>query len=159
MTTQKLFVMATVAELAGPAKFKPSTPIAQSNRQIHHDHGEAELDQIRSNSTAVVEPNPPSGGLQHENFTAPITNNADSHEAPAGQISESIKEKTTNALGEPAPAGEAKKPCDGRDKNGPKEEDDETNYPKGLPLAILTFGLCMVTFVVALDNTIIGIYN
>lgn len=35
--------------------------------------------------------------------------------------------------------------------------DDESKYHKALPLAILTFGLCMSTFVVALDNTIIGI--
>jgi hypothetical protein len=35
-------------------------------------------------------------------------------------------------------------------------EDDEPNYPKGGPLTILTFGLCLATFVVALDNTIIA---
>jgi hypothetical protein len=39
---------------------------------------------------------------------------------------------------------------------GEAGEDDESKYPKALPLAILTFGLCMSTFVVALDNTIIG---
>lgn len=35
-------------------------------------------------------------------------------------------------------------------------EDDETKYPKSYKLAILTFGLCLSTFVVALDNTIIA---
>lgn len=30
-----------------------------------------------------------------------------------------------------------------------EEVDDESKYPKGLPLAILTFGLCMATFVVS----------
>lgn len=39
---------------------------------------------------------------------------------------------------------------------GEPGEDDETKYPKAFPLAILTFGLCMVTFVIALDNTIIA---
>jgi hypothetical protein len=39
---------------------------------------------------------------------------------------------------------------------GEAGEDDESKYPKALPLAILTFGLCLSTFVVALDNTIIG---
>jgi hypothetical protein len=39
---------------------------------------------------------------------------------------------------------------------GQPGEDDETKYPKGGPLAILTFGLCLATFVVALDNTIIA---
>lgn len=35
-------------------------------------------------------------------------------------------------------------------------DDDKSKYPKALPLAVLTFGLCLSTFVVALDNTIIG---
>lgn len=39
---------------------------------------------------------------------------------------------------------------------GQPGEDDETEYPQGGPLAILTFGLCLATFVVALDNTIIA---
>lgn len=30
-----------------------------------------------------------------------------------------------------------------------KEVEDESKYPKGFPLAILTFGLCMATFVVS----------
>lgn len=37
-----------------------------------------------------------------------------------------------------------------------EEKEDETVYPGGAALAVLTFGLCMATFVVALDNTIIG---
>lgn len=32
-------------------------------------------------------------------------------------------------------------------------EDDENHYISGLPLVLLTFGLCMATFTVALDNT------
>jgi len=39
---------------------------------------------------------------------------------------------------------------------GDDGEDDESKYPRAFPLAILTFGLCLSTFVVALDNTIIG---
>lgn len=42
---------------------------------------------------------------------------------------------------------------------GEAGEDDESKYPKALPLLILTFGLCMSTFVVALDNTIIGEFH
>lgn len=33
--------------------------------------------------------------------------------------------------------------------DGEEDVDDESKYPKGLPLAILTFGLCMATFVVS----------
>src|SRR5271170_5636239 len=39
---------------------------------------------------------------------------------------------------------------------GEPGEEDESKYPKAFALAILTFGLCMATFVVALDNTIIA---
>lgn len=35
-------------------------------------------------------------------------------------------------------------------------EEDDIVYPHGLPLALLTLGLCFATFTVALDNTIIG---
>lgn len=34
-----------------------------------------------------------------------------------------------------------------------EEDDDENHYVSGVPLALLTFGLCMATFTVALDNT------
>ena len=40
--------------------------------------------------------------------------------------------------------------------DGSGEEEDEIVYPGGLQLGLLTFGLCMATFTVALDNTIIG---
>lgn len=36
------------------------------------------------------------------------------------------------------------------------EEEETPEYPSGLKLALLTFGLCMATFTVALDNTIIA---
>jgi len=36
------------------------------------------------------------------------------------------------------------------------EQNDESKYPGGAKLAVLTFGLCMAIFVVALDNTIIA---
>ena len=36
------------------------------------------------------------------------------------------------------------------------ETEDETKYPKGLQLALLTLGLCLATWIVALDNTIIA---
>ena len=42
-------------------------------------------------------------------------------------------------------------------KNEPTEEpDDESKYLSGIKLIILTLGLCLTTFVIALDNTIIA---
>ena len=37
-----------------------------------------------------------------------------------------------------------------------KHTEDESTHLDGLPLALLVFCLCLITFVVALDNTIIG---
>ncbi|RDW85813.1 hypothetical protein BP5796_04138 [Coleophoma crateriformis] len=42
------------------------------------------------------------------------------------------------------------------DDGSEDEDDSNTAYPHGLPLGLLTFGLCMATFTVALDNTIIA---
>ncbi|OAL24890.1 hypothetical protein AYO20_10594 [Fonsecaea nubica] len=39
---------------------------------------------------------------------------------------------------------------------GEPGEDDESKYARGLPLHLLTFGLTLSTFVIALDNTIIA---
>ena len=39
---------------------------------------------------------------------------------------------------------------------GARDGEDLTKYPKGGALVLLTFGLCLATFVVALDNTIIA---
>lgn len=47
-------------------------------------------------------------------------------------------------------------PEDAGEKAQVDEVEDESKYPKALPLYLLTFGLALATFVVALDNTIIG---
>lgn len=41
-------------------------------------------------------------------------------------------------------------------ESGEAGEDDESKYAKGLPLHLLTIGLTLSTFVIALDNTIIA---
>jgi hypothetical protein len=42
------------------------------------------------------------------------------------------------------------------DSTAENAEEDEIVYPGGLQLGLLTFGLCMATFTVALDNTIVS---
>ena len=44
----------------------------------------------------------------------------------------------------------------GSAENTIDDQNDDSKYPGGAKLAILTFGLCMAVFVVALDNTIIA---
>lgn len=58
-------------------------------------------------------------------------------------------ETQTDLVATPSRATEAS-------STGEDGEDDESKYPKALPLTLLTLGLCLSTFVVALDNTIIG---
>ena len=45
---------------------------------------------------------------------------------------------------------------EGAERSGEAEAEEEPDYPSGLKLGLLTFGLCMATFTVALDNTIIA---
>lgn len=59
--------------------------------------------------------------------------------APAGVAAEAAGKEAA------APAG-----------GGEGGDDDESKYPGGFALTVLTVGLCFATFVVALDNTIIG---
>lgn len=40
--------------------------------------------------------------------------------------------------------------------DGAKDQEDESKYPGGVALTIITIGLMLAAFVVALDNTIIG---
>ncbi|KAH8808301.1 major facilitator superfamily domain-containing protein [Xylogone sp. PMI_703] len=54
---------------------------------------------------------------------------------------------------ENGPSGDAK---EGDEKKEGEEDEDQIIYPSGPALGVLTFGLCMATFVVALDNTIIA---
>ena len=44
----------------------------------------------------------------------------------------------------------------GHEENTVDEQNDDSKYPGGAKLGVLTFGLCMAIFVVALDNTIIA---
>jgi MFS family permease len=43
-----------------------------------------------------------------------------------------------------------------QDDQDEDEDEDESHYPSGPKLWLLTFGLCLTTFVIALDNTIIA---
>lgn len=100
---------------------------------------------------------------------------SDEKEAIAnGEISETADEKASSTVVEnqgTAPehfGAEKETGLETTGSDGPKdaeaaaaagdEEVDESKYPGGVALGILTFGLMMATFVVALDNTIIGRY-
>ncbi|KAI9676968.1 MAG: hypothetical protein M1817_006807 [Caeruleum heppii] len=67
------------------------------------------------------------------------------HEAPHGVVAEGPHSASTQSTSSDRNAGGSE-----------GEEEDESQYPGGWQLAILTFGLAMAIFVVALDNTIIA---
>jgi hypothetical protein len=58
--------------------------------------------------------------------------------------------------GEPIVQHEGEAGVDDAKRPGQEEAEEEIDYPSGLKLGLLTFGLCMATFTVALDNTIIA---
>lgn len=65
-------------------------------------------------------------------------------------------EEEHNASSGTRPIEHAGADHDGHQASPLGDDGFEVIYPGGLQLALLTFGLCMATFTVALDNTIIG---
>jgi len=71
-------------------------------------------------------------------------------------ITEAGESPENNASVENAAVARPEAEGDNGDSN---DEEDEIVYPGGVQLALLTFGLCMATFTIALDNTIIGRFS
>lgn len=85
----------------------------------------------------------PEGGVTGAVAPLTITNNEKAEAIDGVQVELT---RTTSKATEGSDAG----------AGGGDDDDGETKYPKNGSLAILTFGLCLATFVVALDNTIIA---
>ena len=65
--------------------------------------------------------------------------------------------ETSNANEEPTKQEDGDQVPTSKDGEATEEDqDDESKYLTGFPLIILTIGLCLTTFVIALDNTIIA---
>lgn len=83
---------------------------------------------------------------------------------PVTDVDESRNEKSPSAkdatteIAEPEAEIKAEDVQASPAADGSEEPDteDESKYPSGLKLALLTLGLCTATWVVALDNTIIA---
>ncbi|KAK6535356.1 hypothetical protein TWF694_001818 [Orbilia ellipsospora] len=73
-------------------------------------------------------------------------------------VQEKLDEKETKALSiaDSKSKDDVAIASDEKATDGPAEEEDESKYPGGTTLAILTTGLCLSTFVIALDNSIIA---
>ena len=114
----------------------------------------------------VIGPNAPVGILHSEQSAASAgsdepsatsTQSTELKEKPDAIERDDSKEDVV-ASGEKKVAGDKVEEKDGESAGDTVDDDqnDDSKYPGGGKLAILTFGLCMATFVVALDNTIIA---
>ena len=143
----------------GPVQGSSSaTSVRETDRTSASDPRQAPSSSTEAHFSAltgedvVLGPNAPVGAVR--SHKAPATDTSrDSAEASHFQ-GEKRELEFGDGLGH---ASTEKTKGDGAGENG-QEVEDETKYPGGVALSILTFGLCMATFVVALDNTIIGRY-
>ncbi|KIX94903.1 uncharacterized protein Z520_09213 [Fonsecaea multimorphosa CBS 102226] len=102
--------------------------------------------------------------LDPEKRSLPADSNgaeAASHEPPSNPVTASEEEVPDSAPPDEKSVLHTKEELSRRDSTatsdaGEPGEDDESKYAKGLPLHLLTFGLTLSTFVIALDNTIIA---
>jgi hypothetical protein len=124
-----------------------------------------------ADKTATAPPN----ANEEEKTTAPVETEDEKSATPSNEPSKDNTDNTPNGEATPADAvnsspeveqpaeqpAEEQSPTEKQgDEEAPAEAsseyEDESKYLSGIPLLTLTFGLLMSTFVVSLDNTIIG---
>jgi hypothetical protein len=118
-----------------------------------HDETSANGD-VQENGTANFEETSPTLDTSEERRLETQSTTQAEHTRPSTPGKSSVLETpkdVTNA--------ENKSVANSKDeeKHAPEEEvEDESKYLSGYKLAILSLGLCLTTFVIALDNTIIA---
>ena len=117
---------------ADDSDLNPSTPTSKPPSPVE-PHQEKSVDQDNHQTTEVL----PDGGVT--GAVAPLTTRLDEKVETSHDTTAEVT-RTNSTATDDSDAG----------------AEDETKFPKGGPLALLTFGLCLATFVVALDNTIIA---
>ena len=117
-----------------------STSVTTSQFVEQDNHGDDKDTRV---STPSHEPDAHNGKHEAEDGVVPGPQESDEKAADVGNETTTELNRTSSIATGASDAGEP-------------GEDDESKYPRALPLALLTFGLCMSTFVVALDNTIIA---
>ncbi|PQE06403.1 hypothetical protein CJF32_00002433 [Rutstroemia sp. NJR-2017a WRK4] len=117
--------------------------------QTEEKHNSTTLKHVPESHSAVRE-----GGLPEKADTAAVKGPA-THQHDSEKLPDLVEENTSGATS--AAIVEKSSVVDGNEELSNEEEDqDNVTYPGGLQLGLLTFGLCMATFTVALDNTIIA---
>ena len=116
-----------------PTPSKPDSPVESTEDAQTH----LEKPAVDDKNEGTVSP---AGGVT--GAVAPLTTEKDEKDETSDETITEVKRTNSTAT-------------DDSDAGEPGGE-DLTKYPKGAALVLLTFGLCLATFVVALDNTIIA---
>ena len=123
-----------------------STRSELSSKAVNRKSARASRSNVRLSTAAPTE-------VEHEKH---VSTSGPNDRAIVTQEQAQITEKgATDAPDGAAAAANAGVGQEGEKKVG-EEEEDESKYPNGFALTILTVGLALATFVIALDNTIIG---
>lgn len=99
----------------------------------------------------TAEPTPGSASAQYQHETKHVKASEASslrHDAESGAMKEAVLQHDQELVEESSSVID--------DNNTSADPEDESKYLGGFKLGILTLGLCLTTFVIALDNTIIA---
>lgn len=142
---------------------QPAQPAAPTLETSIHSNKHSEHKSTSRPSSPLPEVAPTIGGVgvvyedeKKADAAATAFQHHDSSELPADHHHEPLdpeKQSHENAsAGTGAPIVDRDGVVAGAEESS-GEEDDGNHYISGAPLVLLTFGLCMATFTVALDNT------
>ncbi|MCJ1286960.1 hypothetical protein MMC26_006307 [Xylographa opegraphella] len=137
-----------------------ATPLSSTSRDLSEipvdveDEGPADRASVLQKDAAVIAPS--------ATITAATRkpNDIPGGDPTIGQLHDTTNEKDEHIAVDPAYAVNSENTS--AEVVAAKESDDEVevqddrDYPNGFTLGTLTFGLCLATFVIALDNTIIA---
>ncbi|KAF7860650.1 hypothetical protein EAF04_008169 [Stromatinia cepivora] len=142
---------------------QPAAPTLETTDDHLIKHGEHKSTSRPSSPVPDVAPTVGDAGVVYEDKekadAAPTSFKHDPSETPADHQHAPLdpeKGYHENASAETDAPTVEKGGVVGGTEESRREDDDKNHYISGAPLALLTFGLCMATFTVALDNTIIA---
>ncbi|KAI9644894.1 hypothetical protein NHQ30_006922 [Ciborinia camelliae] len=147
---------------------QPAQPVAPTLETTNHSNNHGEHKSTSRPSSPIPQVAPTLGGVgdvyeDKEKADAAATSSKHHPVEPPTyhQHKPSDTEKGSHIVAENASAGTGVPIVEndgvvGGTEESSGEDDDESHYISGVPLILLTFGLCMATFTVALDNTIIA---
>ena len=149
------------ADDAHPGSHSTANTVSHGQTQEHTATPDPSVTSLAGDDQ-VIGPNAPAALVQPEKTAhsrgSSSTQFTEARETPEPVEKQSPQEATDASTADKETQNGAPIEEKGADEaeNTVDEQNDDSKYPGGATLAVLTFGLCMATFVVALDNTIIA---